>query len=421
MKVLTFTTLYPNNVWPNHGIFIKERMTHFSKLDGCKVKVVAPVPYFPRIKLGRRWLFSQIARQEIIEGLEVYHPRYFMTPKVGMVFYGLMMFMSALPVLKKIQMDFDLIDAHYVYPDGFAAVLLARAFNKPVVVSARGSDINLYMRFPLIRKLLAYTLLRSERVIAVSQDLKEAIARLGVPKGKVAVIPNGVDSNKFHPFPKEEARRKLGLPDGKILLSVGNLTPNKGFDLLVGALKILLEGESHEQSVRLVIIGEGVYRKKLEEMINSLRLVQHVRLAGAVPHEDLYLWYSAADLFCLASSQEGCPNVILEAMACGTAVVATNVGGIPEIVTSEQLGLLADRSEKEIAKAITLALTKDWQSDAILRYSQEHTWDHVGMSVHRVFKSVLEGRRNLLLKTKNINRESANGSEKKIPSSDASQ
>jgi teichuronic acid biosynthesis glycosyltransferase TuaC len=174
MKVLIFTSLYPNNVWPNHGVFIKERMTQFAKLDGCDVKIVAPVPYFPRFKLNWRWRFSQVVRREFRDGVEVYHPRYFMTPKVGMVLYGWMMFLSVLPIVKKIQknFDFDLIDAHFIYPDGFAAVLLGQLFGKPVVVSARGSDINLFETLPVIRKLLQYVLRKAARVIAVSQALK---------------------------------------------------------------------------------------------------------------------------------------------------------------------------------------------------------------------------------------------------------
>src|SRR6516164_1671699 len=160
MKILVFTSLYPNQVWPNHGIFIKERMARFAKRDGCEIKVVAPVPYFPAININWRWKFSQVARREMRDGIEVYHPRYFLTPKVGMALYGWLMFFSVLPVVQKLRKDFkfDLIDAHYVYPDGFAAVQLGRLFKRPVVVSARGSDVNLYRTFPLIRKLLQYVL-----------------------------------------------------------------------------------------------------------------------------------------------------------------------------------------------------------------------------------------------------------------------
>src|SRR5262245_3251327 len=191
MKVLVFTSLYPNNIWPNHGVFIKERTSHFAKFDGCEVKVVAPVPYFPAVKLNWRWSFSQVARRESRDRIEVYHPRYFITPKVGMMLYGWMMFLSVLPVVREIQKNFafDLIDAHYVYPDGFAAVLLSRFFKKPVVVSARGSDINLFKTFPLIRRRLKFVLRKADRVIAVSEALRNTMVELQVPKNKIDVIP----------------------------------------------------------------------------------------------------------------------------------------------------------------------------------------------------------------------------------------
>jgi len=391
MNVLIFTSLYPNNVWPHHGVFVKERMTKFAQLEGCQAKVVAPVPYCPPLKISRKAQFSQVVQREIIEGLEVYHPRYFMIPKVSMTCHGLLMFLSALPYIKKIQksFDFDIIDAHYVYPDGFAAVLLGKFFKKPVVISARGSDISLFVKLPLIYRFLKYSLSKANRVIAVCQALKSAMMQLDVPEEKITVIPNGIDIQKFFPFPKEEARGKLGLPyDKRILLSVGELIPRKGFDFLIKALKILSE-ELHEKHLYLVIVGEGAFRKQLEQLIYELNLGKQVRLVGSVPHQELYLWYNAADLFCLASSREGWPNVVLESLASGTPVVATDVWGIPEILCSDTLGVLTKQSEWEIAKGIASALHKPWQSDIIVRYAREHTWDQVALSVLHVFTSAL--------------------------------
>ncbi len=391
MKILTFSSLFPNNIWPNLGIFTKERGVHLARINGCVVKVVSPVPYFPPVKIGWRWNLSQVARQEMRDELEIYHPRYFMTPKVGMSSYGMMMFLSVLRTVKNIQkeFDFDIIDSHYVYPDGFAAVLLGRFFRKPVAVWALGSDINLFAKFPVIRKFLQYTLHRSDRVIAVCQALKEAMIQLEIPGEKISVIPTGVDVRKFYPFSKQETRSKLGLPlNKKIILSVGHLTPNKGFDLLIRAVKILLD-ESPERDLKLVIVGEGFARKGLERLVSSYQLGERVRLIGAVPHQELYFWYSAADLFCLASKKEGWPNVLLESLACGTPVVATPVGGIPEIIGSNGIGLLATRNEQDISKTISIALKKQWNHDEIIQYARQHTWDKVALSVYDVFQSVL--------------------------------
>ena len=391
MNVLVFTSLYPNNHWPNQGVFVKERMAHFARLDGCKIKVVAPIPYFPALKLGWRWKFSQVARQEIRDGIEVYHPRYFMIPKIGMALYGWMMYRSVLPLVKQIKsdFDFDLIDGHYVYPDGGAAIQLGRFFNKPVVVSARGSDVNLFRTFPLIRRMLRYALLRADRVIAVSEALKAAMIELDIPAEKIAVIPNGVDAAKFYPIPQDEARRALRLPDQRLILSVGNLNDNKGFDLLIKSFRKVVDGVDRS-GVQLIIVGDGPSRGKLENIIASLKLAGRVRLTGAVPHGQLRLWYSAADLFCLVSEREGWPNVLLESLACGTPVVTTRAGGIPEIIRSERIGLLTDRNEASIAAALTSALDKSWKRDEILDHARQHTWHRTALAVLSVFQSVLE-------------------------------
>jgi teichuronic acid biosynthesis glycosyltransferase TuaC len=393
MKVLVFTSLYPNNIWPNHGVFIRERMTHFAKLDGCEVKVIAPVPYFPRIPMNWRWQFSQVARLESRDGIDVFHPRYFMTPKVGMVFYGWMMLLCVLPIVRKIQknFDFELIDAHYVYPDGLAALLLGKYFKKPVVISARGSDINLYRSFPLIRRLLQHVLVRANTVIAVSQALKQAMIQLGIPKERIAYVPNGVDTQKFRRVPKDQARRALNLPNRRTILSVGNLTPNKGFDLLIRSMKTLAARPGCSD-LQLIIVGDGLIREDLKNLISALKLTGRVRLVGSVPHTEVYLWYGAADVFCLASKLEGWPNVILESLACGTPVVATSAGGISEIIGSERVGLLVDRDEGALTEAIETALKRDWSAAALVEYAGFYTWDRTARHVLEVFESVMDAK-----------------------------
>jgi len=392
MKVLVFTGLYPNNVWPNHGVFIKERMTHFGKLDGCEIKVVAPVPYFPTsVKFNWRWRYSQVTPLEIRDNVEVYHPRYYTIPKVGMSLYGLLMFLSVLGCIRKVQkkFDFDLIDAHFVYPDGFAGVLLGWFFRKPVVVSARGSDINRYSHLPIIRQVLRFTLNKAVRSIAVSMALKQSMIKIGARQDRISVIPNGVSLDKFRPLPKTEARYTLELPPHKrIVLSVGHLTSNKGFDLIITAMQILRD-HFHEENLHLVIVGEGIIRRHLERVIDSLHLREVVSLVGAIPHEDLYPWYSAADVFCLASRQEGWPNVILESLACGTPVIATAVGGIPEIICSENVGFLTERDPKKIARAIYVALNKSWQTDYLVEYARSYSWERTALEVRRLFETVL--------------------------------
>jgi glycosyltransferase involved in cell wall biosynthesis len=212
---------------------------------------------------------------------------------------------------------------------------------------------------------------------------------LGIAASHVTVIPNGIDTTKFFPVAKAVARTQLGLAGDKILLSVGHLTPVKGFELLIRAFKRLLEQVPHGSGLSLVIIGDGALRHRLETLVSSLGLQEHVRLVGAVPHERLYLWYSAADLFCLASSREGWPNVLLEALACGTPVVATPVGGIPEILCADELGFLTERNERDMATAMSLALSKTWRPEVLRGYAQKHTWEQAALSGLRLFETIL--------------------------------
>ena len=391
MHVLTFTSLFPNNIWPNHGVFTRERIAPLLATNLSTFKVVAPVPYFPPVKLGDRWLFSRVVRQETNEGIEVFHPRYLMTPKAGMTTYGLLMFLSVLPTVKRIRRryDFDIIDAQYVYPDGFAGVLLGRYFGKPVVITAHGTDLNLYPSFPLIRLFLAYTLRRATRAIAVCQALKDVMIQLGIEDEKISVIPNGADLDKFHAFPKNEARRKLGLSNKRTLISVGGLIHRKGFDLLIKAVKILIQ--DYQEDVHLVIVGEGPSRVELATLISKLNLTERVRMVGAIPHKDLYLWFNAADLFCLTSRREGWACVLVESLACGTPVVASNVWGAPEIITSDGIGLLTTLDERDIAAKISLALNKEWDHGSIVDYTKRYTWERAALSAYAVFKSALNG------------------------------
>jgi len=393
MKVLVFTSIFPNNIEPQMGVFTKEIMVNLQKF--CETKVVAPVPYFPAIKLFKKWYrFSQVNKEEVIEGLEVFHPRFFITPKIGMAFYGLFMFLFSLKKVKEIQktFNFDLINAHYIYPDGFAAVLLGKVLKKPVIVYALGTDINLYPKFFLIRKEIVYTLNNATKIISVCQALKDEMVKLGIAPSKIEVIPNGVDIEKFKPISRIKAREELGLPiDKKIILSVGHLVERKGFHYLIDAISDIKTNGNRNPLPLLVIVGEGEYRLQLENKIKALNLDGRVRLVGAKLHSELYKWYSAADLFSLASSREGWPNVLFEALACGIPVTTTDVHGTKEVICSKEYGILVDKQEAgSLAKAITEGLNKKWDTQKILEYARENTWRGVARKVYSVFDSVLK-------------------------------
>ncbi len=390
-RVLIYTSLFPNSAQPLHGNFILERMRHLTPF--VDMTVVAPVPYFPPAKINEYWYrFATIPHAERFADFDIDHPRYIVIPKLGMATHGISMYAGSLrQVARRFNTaDYDLIDAHYVYPDGLAATMLGSHFKKPVVISARGSDINRFAQFKTIRPMVRRVLERATKVIAVTEALKRRMVDLGCPAEKVTVIGNGVDGIKFAPQPKAAARRRLALSDDRrVVLSVGNLNENKGSAILIDAIDRL---RTTRPDVLLVMVGDGPDKRRLEERIRSLKLESHVKLVGTVPHEQLGTWYSAADLFCLASRREGCPNVVLEAMSCGCPIVATTAGGVPELVPSPSLGILIERSSDAFAAAIGDALQRSWDSAAIADHARSHSWDAVAARLLGVYSEILSAR-----------------------------
>jgi glycosyltransferase involved in cell wall biosynthesis len=335
-----------------------------------------------------RWQhFGLIPHLEEIDGIRVHHPRYPLATGISMPLHGMLVFLGCLALAQRLHKErkFDCIDAHFVYPDGFAAVLLGKILALPVIVSARGTDINVYPSFPLIRPMLRWTLRNAAGAIAVSADLKNKMTELGVPDEKIRVISNGVDVERFQPQNAKASRRSLGLPEeGPIALSVGSLIESKGHHLLIAAVAELAQ---RLPKLRLYVIGEGVLRSRLEELVREQQLQDRVFLLGNRPNEELSLWFSAANISCLMSSREGWPNVVSEALACGTPVLATRTGGIPEIITSSDFGILAERDVDSIAAGLERALTKTWNREEIARHSRVRSWDAVAAEVQAFLES----------------------------------
>jgi len=219
-------------------------------------------------------------------------------------------------------------------------------------------------------------------VIAVSQALKTALIELGVPAEHVTVLRNGVDLQRFHPGGRAEGRSRLGF-SGPTLISVGHLIERKAHDLAVAAMP-------HLPGYSLVIVGEGPDRPLLEQRIAKLGLSDRVRLAGAIPHDRLQEYYAAADALVLASSREGWPNVLLEAMACGTPVVASSIWGNPEVVASQEAGrLMAQRSGAGIAEAVNRLFSSLPDRAATRRYAERFSWDETSEGQIEVFRRIL--------------------------------
>ncbi len=385
MKILIFTTLFPNKQMPQHGLFVKARINALARKH--EIRVVAPVPYFPRWNVSQKWFrFSQVPLEETIDGITVYHPRYFLTPRILRSLYGFFMFISLYRFIRQIdrQFPFDLIDAHFLYPDGVAAVAIARRLNKKIILNARGTDVNWYPKFRIIRQLICYALRKADAVTAVSENLREGIGKLGVACGQVAVIPNGIDTNTFCFRPREEARRLLNFTDNRrTVLAVGHLLEAKGFHLLIQALRYI-QGDD----IQLVIIGEGEFKNQLQQLIDEGNMREKVKLVGERPQSEVALWYAAADVFCLASLREGRPNVVLEAMACGTPVVSMNNWGLSQFVNDERGLLLDSYDPRGIADALDRTLAKKWDRVRISHFMKGFTWEKTAEEVEHLWERV---------------------------------
>lgn len=390
LRILTFTTLYPNNARPYHGVFVENRLRHLVAGGKVEARVVAPVPWFPfaHPRFGRYGDFARVTPRESRFGLPVLHPRYPVLPKFGMSLAPALLYAASLPVLRRLQAerDFDLIDAHYLYPDGVAAVMLGKTLGKPVVLTARGTDVNLIPRYFLPRRMIRWAARRASAVIAVAEALRAALIALGVEPAKLRTLRNGVDLAQFRPLERQAARKDLGLGPGPVLLSVGHLIARKGHRLVIEALSGL-------PGYSLLIAGAGPERAALEECARRLGLEARVRFLGAWPHERLAAIYSAADALVLASSREGWANVLLESLACGTPVVASRAWGNPEIVADPVAGvLMPELSAAGVVAGVTELFRALPARDEVRAYAENFSWDATTSGQIELFTRVLEAR-----------------------------
>ena len=362
-----------------------------------EVRVVAPVPVSPLDPFARMLKpgFRPARPGTEKHGeLPVDHPPFLCFPSIFKMTDGLLYFVSLLARLKRLRkkFPFDLIDSHFVYPDGMAAALLSRRFGVPFTVTLRGTEVP-YSRSPLRRIQMQWVLRRAARIICVSASLAETARKLGAGKDKIRVIPNGVDTLRFHPLNRIESKQKLGLPEkATVLFSVGGLVERKGYHRII---EIIPKLKRIVKDVVYVIVGgssvEGDFSHRLEALVCKLGLQEVVRFEGSRPPDELPVYYSAADLFVLATSNEGWANVFLESMACGTPVVTTDVGGNREVVSGKELGIIVPFGDPEtLLNAILNALNCKWNREALVEYASERSWEKVADEVISVFEEVMQ-------------------------------
>lgn len=372
MKVLCYSTLYPNAAQPSHGVFVENRLRRLVETGDVEAKVLAPVPWFPfsHKRFGAYAAFAKAPTFEVRHGIEIYHPRYPIIPKVGMNITPQFLARASVRAAREIVrsgFDFDVLDGHYFYPDGVAAAAVAKALAKPFMVTARGTDINLIPHDKTARQRIAMVSSDANALGAVCQALADEMIALGQPCEKIHVLRNGVDLQAFRPVDRDAARQKWGV-DGPVIVSVGGLVERKGHHLTLQAMQSLPD-------FTFLLAGGGPEEGALLAQAQHLGLTQRVRLLGPVPHEDLASLFSAADMSILASSREGWANVLLESMACGTPVVATNVWGTPEVVAKPQAGvLMAERSPEAIVHSVQALWAALPQRAATRAYAEGFEW-----------------------------------------------
>lgn len=373
MKLLVLTNLFPNAEERTRGIFIYQQLKALNRKHD--IKVICPVAWHP-------FKHSIKTHKSEFGGIPVIYVRYFYTPKVLRSLYGLFLTISIINHFRKTEkVRYDKIYAFWAYPDGFAAWALSRLYKIPLIISLRGSDINVLTLYPLLRWQIRYILNKCEHVFAVSRELKEKTVAIGVLYNKITVIPNGVDNSIFYPSSKESARKIINCPLKElVLLYVGGLKDIKGVMILMEAIRIIATAGGSEMT--LYLVGEGPLRASIERFAEINNLKSWVKCVGGVRHERIAVWMNAADRFVLPSYHEGCPNVLLEALACNLPVVATNVGAVPDIVADFNAAVLVPPGDPAaMARAIQESFDKRWDLSAFETIKQKYTWDAVVDSV----------------------------------------
>ncbi|MGL1832982.1 glycosyltransferase [Rhodocyclaceae bacterium SMB388] len=378
-RLVVYSRVYPNHAQPNYGLFVRERMRRVAgELD---LVVVSPVPWFPFQGLIRRFrphFRPEVAPVEDQHGVRVYHPRFLCFPGFLKWTDAWLQALGSLGTMRRLKQDFgyDVIDSHFVYPDGVAARLLSRWLKVPYTITLRGSLLR-FGASRLQKTQIDQALTDAARVFSVADSLRQDAISWGQSPDHVQVVGNGVDLDRFGPEDPVKCREKLGLAaDARVLVSVGGLTERKGFHRVIELIPALRE---RYPTLQFVVAGgaspEGNNRDELVAQIERLGLKDCVHLIGAVAPDALRHVYSAGDVFVLATRFEGWANVFLEASACGVPIVTTRVGGNAEVVANEEIGLLVDYGDADALRdALIRALDKQWDQSRILAHARANAW-----------------------------------------------
>lgn len=387
MRVLAITKIFPNALEPLSAPFNRQQFA--ALCEHCDLEVLATIPWFPGAGLLSRWSSAgklvAVPRSETIAGISVRHPRTLFVPRLARAAWGPLYAASIAPALARYRGKVDVVLGSWAYPDGFAAIIAAQLLGVPAVVKLHGSDINQLARLPGPRRMLMWALPRAAHVVAVSKALAADVQGLGVAPDRVTVVMNGVDSSLFYPRDRAAARRELGLPEqAAIALYVGNLKPEKGVAELARAWPTVAR---HLPDAELVVVGGGPLAEDVKQHAG-----ERTRMIGPQPLDRVPLWMAACDVLVLPSHSEGTPNVALEALASGRRIVATAVGGTPDLITSPVLGALVPPKDVDaLAAALVIALRGSYDPAEVARLGARGGWAASAAALHAVLLKACAG------------------------------
>lgn len=378
LRVLVLSTLFPDAARPNFGIFVERQTQALAARDGVEVRVVAPrgLPPFP---LDRHPRYAALADQPVREdwnGLTVHRPRFLNLPGTGGRFHAAMLARALRPMLAALRRSFpfDVINAEFFFPDGPAAVALGKAFDVPVSIKARGSDIHQWTRRPTIARQIVRAGQSADGLLSVSLALRDDMIALGMPAERTDCIVTGVDLARFAPRDRATAKQALGIA-GPLVASVGALIPLKGHDLLIEAVASL-------PGVHLAIAGQGPEADRLKAQVAALGCGDRIRLCGPLPPDRIAELLAAADVLALASASEGLANAWLEALASGTPIVIPDVGGARQVVTAPEAGRIVERTPAALAAGIAELLAVPPDPVDVRRIAAPFTWEANSERLH---------------------------------------
>lgn len=374
LNVLMLSTLFPDMSRPNFGVFVERQARELAGREEVKVTVVAPlgIPPWPLARAKRYAPLLALPRKERWQDLTVYRPVFPIIPKFGGRLNVHGMTRAILPLVRQLHREqrFDVIDASFFFPDGPVAERLSRALGIPYSVKARGADIHYWGARKGTRKMVKRAAEKAAGLLAVSDAMRRSMARMGIDAEKIRVHYTGVDLDRFEIADRAAAKEALGF-EGPVILCVGALIPRKGQEYLVQALR-------HLPAATLLFAGQGQYRRTLEKLAAELGVDRRIGFLGSVPHDRLPRIYAAADVMALPSSSEGLANAWVEALACGTPIVVTDVGGARELLDRPEAGRIVPQEPEAIAAAISDILANPPDREAVRATALRFTWSTNG-------------------------------------------